>query len=77
MVGPTVTDEGEATVNSLMARRAADAYMLADSSKIGQRAFATMEGYHFQRLITDSGITPDQVEAFAENGIDVLVAPNS
>ncbi|NYE94948.1 DeoR family transcriptional regulator of aga operon [Psychromicrobium silvestre] len=76
-VGPTVTDEGEATVNSLMARRAADAYMLADSSKIGQRAFATMEGYHFRRLITDSGVTQEQISAFAANDIDVLVAPEA
>ncbi|WP_285726216.1 DeoR/GlpR family DNA-binding transcription regulator [Psychromicrobium xiongbiense] len=76
-VGPTVSDEGEATVNSLMARRATEAYMLADSSKIGQRAFATMEGYHFERLITDQGITPEQIAAFAERGIKVTVAPDA
>lgn len=74
-VGPTINDEGEASVNSLMARRASEAYMLADSSKIGQRAFATMEGYHFHKLITDSGVTAEQLEMFAENGIDVIVAP--
>jgi DeoR family transcriptional regulator, aga operon transcriptional repressor len=74
-VGPTINDEGEATVNSLMARRASEAYMLADSSKIGQRAFATMEGYQFRQLITDSGITEDQLADFDANGIDVLVAP--
>lgn len=74
-VGPTVNDEGEATVNSLMARRATEAYMLADSSKIGQRAFATMEGYRFHKLITDAGATDAQLDAFAEAGIDVLVAP--
>ncbi|MCZ2402877.1 DeoR/GlpR transcriptional regulator [Paenarthrobacter sp. Z7-10] len=76
-VGPTVNDEGEATVNSLMARRASEAFLLADSSKIGQRSFATMEGYHFHKLITDGGISPDQRQTFEENGIEVLVAPFS
>ncbi|MCY0904613.1 DeoR/GlpR family DNA-binding transcription regulator [Arthrobacter sp. H14-L1] len=76
-VGPTVDDEGEATVNSLMARRASEAYMLADSSKIGKRAFATMEGYHFHKLITDSGITADELAAFQRNKIDVIVAPGA
>jgi DeoR family transcriptional regulator, aga operon transcriptional repressor len=74
-LGPTINDEGEATVNSLMARRAAEAFMLADSSKIGRRAFATMEGYQFRRLITDSGITEQQLTDFEANGIEVLVAP--
>jgi DeoR family transcriptional regulator of aga operon len=77
VVGPTINDEGEAIVNSLMAHRAAEAYMLADASKIGMRAFATMEGYHFHKLITDSGITREQLQAFEENSIDVLVAPDS
>ncbi|MCW1250076.1 DeoR/GlpR family DNA-binding transcription regulator [Acaricomes phytoseiuli] len=72
--GPTVSDEGEATVNSLMARRAKDSYMLADSSKIGQRAFATMEGYVFERLITDQAITSEQLDAFIEHGVEVTVA---
>ncbi len=76
-VGPTVSDEGEATVNSLMARRASEAYMLADSSKIGQRAFATMEGYHFHKLITDVGITAEQREAFERRDVEVIVAPAS
>ncbi|HEY8295492.1 MAG TPA: DeoR/GlpR family DNA-binding transcription regulator [Micrococcaceae bacterium] len=74
-VGPTINDEGEATVNSLMARRASEAYMLADSSKIGRRAFATMEGYQFRQLITDSGVTEEQLKDFEAHGIDVLVAP--
>lgn len=75
-VGPTINDEGEASVNSTMARRASEAYMLADSSKIGRRAFATMEGYKFQRLITDAGITPAQQLAFEEGGTQVIVAPS-
>lgn len=74
---PTINDEGEASVNSRMARRASEAYILADSSKIGQRAFATMEGHEFQKLITDSGITEAQLKAFRDNGTEVIVAPAS
>lgn len=72
--GPTVNDEGEATVNSLMARRASEAYVVADSSKIGQRAFATMSGFVFRNLITDAGITPDHHTAFETNGVKVIIS---
>ena len=44
LVGATVHDEGEASVNSLMARRATRAVVVADSSKIGRKAFATLGG---------------------------------
>jgi DeoR family transcriptional regulator, aga operon transcriptional repressor len=75
VVGATVHDEREAAVNSLMARRAARAVIVADSSKIGKNAFATMGGAKlFSTLITDSGITPEQIAAFTENGIEVIVA---
>lgn len=73
--GPTINDEGEASVNSQMARRASEAYILADSSKIGQRAFATMDQVHFGNIITDSAITDAQLAAFREAGTNVIVAP--
>ncbi|MHA7264396.1 DeoR/GlpR family DNA-binding transcription regulator [Arthrobacter sp. TMN-37] len=74
-IGPTVNDEGEAAVNALMARRASETYIVADSSKIGMRSFATMTGYVFNNLITDSGITAAQKEAFEAGGTKVLIAP--
>ncbi len=75
VIGTTVHDEREAAVNSLMARRAARAVVVADSSKIGRNAFATMGGSElFSTLITDAGITREQAAAFADNGIDVIVA---
>lgn len=74
VVGPTVNDEGEASVNSLMARRASEAYVVADSSKIGKRAFATMSGFDFRALITDSGITAAAKAAFEANGTRVIIA---
>jgi len=38
-----------------MAKRAARAVIVADSSKIGRRAFATLGQDTFDTLITDSG----------------------
>lgn len=73
--GPTVNDEGEASVNSKMAHRASEAYILADASKIGRRAFATMHETRFDHIITDARITEAQLQAFREDGADVIVAP--
>lgn len=73
--GATVHDEDEASINSLMAQRAARPVIVADSSKIGVRAFATMGGAElFGTLITDAGITAEQRAAFEESGVEVLVA---
>jgi len=74
-IGPTVNDEGEAAVNSLLARRAGQAYIVADSSKIGVRSFATMSGYTFGNLITDDGITVEQRQEFEARGTNVILAP--
>lgn len=74
-VGPTVHDELEAKVNSFMARRASRAIIVADSSKIGKRAFASMNlTRSFSTLITDSGITDAQRRRFAETGLEVVIA---
>jgi DeoR family transcriptional regulator of aga operon len=75
VVGATVYDEREAAVNTLMAKRAARAVIVADSSKIGRNAFATIgDSRLFGTLITDARITPEQIAAFADNGIEVIVA---
>lgn len=72
--GATVHDECEATVNSLMARRATRSIVVADSSKVGRRAFAALAHDGLNTLITDSGITTRKREEFAEHGIEVIVA---
>jgi DeoR family transcriptional regulator of aga operon len=73
--GATVNDESEASINALMARRAARAVIVADSSKIGRRAFATVGAADvFDTLITDAGITDEQRSAFIDNGLEVIVA---
>lgn len=72
--GPTVSDEGEASINVLMAQRATSSYVLADSSKLGRRAFATLADYDFKRLITDSGISAERKAALEDKGVEVTVA---
>jgi DeoR family transcriptional regulator of aga operon len=55
-----------------MATRAARAVIIADSSKIGRRAFATMGQDSFNTVITDVGITAEFLAAFADRGIEVI-----
>lgn len=75
VIGATVHDEREAAVNSLMARRASRAVIVADSSKIGRTAFATLGDLRvFSTLITDAGITEEQTAAFTDIGLEVIVA---
>ena len=72
--GATVHDEREASVNSLMARRAGRVVIVTDSSKIGRKAFAALDLDVIHTLITDAGITADQRASFAEQGTEVIVA---
>ena len=76
LVGATVHDEHEASINSLMGARAQRAVIVADSSKIGRNAFATLTGGAdvFNTLITDDGVTDAQRAAFADSGVEVIVA---
>jgi DeoR family transcriptional regulator of aga operon len=73
--GPMVDDEREARVNALMASRADRAWLVADSSKIGRRAFATAGDFdQFAGLVTDSGISDDDAAALRDRGWQVIVA---
>ena len=75
VLGPTVHDEHEAAVNALMAERAEHAVLIADSSKIGRRALASVgRAGAFDTFITDDGITPQQVREFEDAGVRVIVA---
>lgn len=73
-VGPTIDDESEAAVNTAFASRAKTTYVVADSSKIGRRAFATMTGFTLHRLITDDDITPAQLRALEAADVEVIRA---
>ena len=73
--GATVHDEREAAINALMARRAERAVLVADSSKIGRRAFATVASLEaFEILVTDDGISDRHKTAFEDAGIHIVVA---
>ncbi|TDT33131.1 DeoR family transcriptional regulator of aga operon [Naumannella halotolerans] len=73
--GPAVHDEAEARVNGQMALRAEQAWLLADSSKIGIRAFARMGELGWYRgVITDDGLSTDQRALLDSLGLDVLIA---
>jgi DeoR family transcriptional regulator of aga operon len=75
VLGPTTHDEREASVNRLIASRAVRAVIVADSSKIGKKAFATMgDARLFGTLITDSGITDEQRAELNEHGYEVIIA---
>ncbi len=74
-VGPSVHDEREAAVNTLLADRAERAIVVVDSSKIGTRAFATVgEPTLFRTVITDAGATREQLSALRTAGFEVIVA---
>lgn len=75
VVGPTVTDESEARVNAMVAERATQAWIVADSAKLGIRAFATVGSPGlFHGIITDAGIDTATRRAFEERGFEVVVA---
>ncbi|MEE1620033.1 DeoR/GlpR family DNA-binding transcription regulator [Zafaria sp. Z1313] len=75
--GPTVHDEAEAAVNSLMAARAARAYVVADSSKIGRRAFVSLEGARFGHVVTDADLDEAQRALLEGAGYEVVVAEDA
>ncbi|WP_040166029.1 DeoR/GlpR family DNA-binding transcription regulator [Microbacterium gorillae] len=75
VLGATGHDEREAVVNRAMATRAQTAVIVADSSKIGERAFAVIGGPElFHTVITDSGATVEQVSSLEAAGYRVIVA---
>lgn len=74
--GATTHDEAEAEVNRMMAERAARAVVVADSSKLGQAAFAHVGGAElFPVVITDAGATASQCAALTDAGYEVRIAP--
>lgn len=69
-----VDDEAEAVVNAMIARRARRAYVVAEGSKIGVSAFATLPEVKGLGLITDQSAPDAAVEGLREAGIDVVLA---
>lgn len=71
----TTHDEREAAVNRMMASRARRAVIVADSSKVGASAFASVGGSDlFPTLLTDDGLAPDDRRALRDAGYEVVLA---
>jgi DeoR family transcriptional regulator of aga operon len=75
VAGATAHHEGEASINQLMSRQARKVIIVADSSKVGRRAFARICGpADIDALVTDAGIADDNLNVLKAAGIDVVVA---
>lgn len=73
--GAMAHNEGEASINNLMARQAGRVIVVADSSKIGRRAFARIcAPGEIDALVTDAGVAEEAIARFAEAGIEVMTA---
>lgn len=76
VAGATTHDEREARVDAIMASRASTAVIVADSSKLGKRAFATIGGGDlFATIITDVRATGEQRDWMIACGYEVVIAP--
>lgn len=73
--GAMAQHEGEASINQLMGRQASRVVIVADSSKIGRRAFARIcTPADIDVLVTDVGIADDARRGFADAGVQVITA---
>jgi DeoR family transcriptional regulator of aga operon len=73
--GASAHHEGEASINHLMATRAEQVMIVADRSKLGQRAFARMCSVdEIDVIVTDRDAEPAMLAAFGERGIRVVTA---
>jgi DeoR family transcriptional regulator, aga operon transcriptional repressor len=71
--GATAHHEGEASINRLMAQRAQKVAIVADSSKLGKRAFARVCGADdIDVVITDAEAGAPLVGFLEERGIQVI-----
>ncbi|KWX02986.1 DeoR/GlpR transcriptional regulator [Carbonactinospora thermoautotrophica] len=71
--GATADHEGEAAINRLMASRARQVVVVADSSKLGRCAFARIcQVDEIDVLITDTAAPEKLTERFVEAGVRVM-----
>lgn len=73
--GATAHHEGEASVNRKLASRAERVVVVADATKVGRAAFAQIcPAEEIDTLVTDADPGAEVLAAFAERGVDVIVA---
>jgi DeoR family transcriptional regulator, aga operon transcriptional repressor len=75
VAGATAHHEGEASINRLMTERALRVAIVADSSKLGQRAFARVCGIDkIDVVVTDAAASTPAAAALADKGIRLITA---
>jgi DeoR family transcriptional regulator, aga operon transcriptional repressor len=75
VAGATAHHEGEAATNRLMARQASQVIIVADSSKVGRRAFARIcTAQEIDVLVTDKDIAAEDSSRLQDAGVDVVTA---
>jgi DeoR family transcriptional regulator of aga operon len=73
--GATTHEESEAAINRLMASRARKVIVVADSSKLGHRAFARLFPLQsIDVLVTDTGAGDDAIRGYLDVGVEVVRA---
>jgi DeoR family transcriptional regulator of aga operon len=73
--GAMTHQESEAAINGLMAERARRVVVVADSSKLGRRAFARLFPIRtIDVLVTDTDASPAATRAFTDGGVEVVLA---
>jgi DeoR family transcriptional regulator of aga operon len=75
LTGATAYNEGEASINRLMAQRALRVAIVADGSKLGRRTFARVCGVdEIDVVVTDAAADTPAVAALADKGIRIITA---
>jgi len=73
--GLTYPAIGDIYVKRAMIKAASRVYLIADSTKIGRTSFSSLGGVELvHTLITDEGISAEDVAGFEARGIEVIVA---
>ncbi|MEO3874921.1 DeoR/GlpR family DNA-binding transcription regulator [Nonomuraea sp. B12E4] len=74
-LGASAHNEGEASVNSLLISRAAQVVVVADSSKVGKRAFSRIcPIQQIDTLVTDTELSDTEANRLADAGVKVVRA---
>jgi DeoR family transcriptional regulator of aga operon len=73
--GASAHHEGEASINTLMASRAREVVIVADSSKLEKHAFSRICPIDdVDVLVTDRGAEKETVDRFSQAGVKVILA---
>jgi DeoR family transcriptional regulator of aga operon len=73
--GASARNEAEAGINKILVERAERVIVVADATKVGQRAFARICGLDaVDTLVTDRSATDAQLEPFEAAGVEVIRA---